>query len=103
MSDLPSQFSWYDALVLYALLNAGPEGTNLAGIASFHDYVDHSRPSDEELRSRLQRLEAAGHVLASGPRYRASANVWTECRAGILGPGSAGDAVEFVHQFLEGA
>src|ERR1043165_1401466 len=95
------EFSWDDALVLLALLQAGDEGSNLAGIAGYCDYVNHARPSEEELRVQMDRLIAAGHARGDGSLYRPTDAARKGCEP-ELSRRSHLKAVDGVARFLPG-
>ncbi len=96
-----SEFRWDDALVLLALLQAGDQGSNLAGIAGYCDYVNHARPSEEELRVQLERLIAAGHARGDDCLYRPTDAARKGC-APELSRRSHLKAVDGVQRFLQG-
>jgi hypothetical protein len=61
-----------DAVILYAVLKSNAGGAEPGAIASYCDYVNHLRPSEEDVEQSLTRLSAAGWVKVLGTSSEAT-------------------------------
>ncbi len=62
-------WTWSDALLLLSIISKDKNGTDLRGVISTGDYVNHAIFSFDELKSGLEKLIAINYVFIEQNRF----------------------------------